>query len=459
MSEIKLSKEQLALFEYIEKDGQTVFVTGRAGTGKSTLLGYLRDNTDQKVVVCAPTGVAAYNVGGITIHSLFGFPFGALTASDVAKHLGRRAREVLREIDMLIIDEVSMVSANLMDSIDVALRVARGKPKLPFGGCKVIMFGDPYQLAPVPARGEELAKLVEMEYRSQWFFDARVWASERMEIFELVEIFRQRDPEFKQILNSIRVGEVNQEMVDRINLAGNRFPPHENVIRLATINNIVDSVNFARLEKLGTQERVFKSSFSSGDASAFGNTLPAENELRLKVGAQVMFIKNDDQKPIKNSDGVMSWRWVNGTIGKVISFGEGNQVLVESDNEIHTVGVSTWQKVRYLVEEEFSEETGKFTETLVPEILAEFKQIPLRLAWAVTVHKSQGQTYDEVTIDMGSGAFSSGHTYVALSRVRSLEGLYLTKPIRLKDIQVDPAVVEFMGGARSMVNEDPLGLG
>ena len=458
MSDIKLSKEQLALFEYIEKDGQTVFVTGRAGTGKSTLLSYLRDNSEQNVVVCAPTGVAAYNVGGITIHSLFGFPFGVLTPSDVARHLGRRAREVLKSIDMLIIDEVSMVSANLMDAIDVALRTARGKPKVPFGACKVIMFGDPYQLAPVPARGQELEQLVEMEYRSQWFFDAKVWSSERMEIFELVEIFRQRDPEFKRILNAIRIGEVDQSLVDQINNAGNRFPPHDDVIRLATINNIVDSVNFNRLAKLDTEERVFSSSFVLGDASAFNNTLPAESQLHLKLGAQVMFIKNDDQKPIKNADGVMSWRWVNGTIGKVVAFGDGNQVLVEADGEVHTVGMSTWQKVRYLVEEEFNEGTGKFDETLVPEILAEFKQIPLRLAWAVTVHKSQGQTYDEVIIDMGAGAFSSGHTYVALSRVRSLEGLYLTKPIRLKDIQVDPAVIAFMGQARPAITEDPLGI-
>jgi len=458
LSEIKLSKEQLALFEYIEKDGQTVFVTGRAGTGKSTLLSYLRDNTQQNVVVCAPTGVAAYNVGGITIHSLFGFPFGVLTASDVARHLGKRAREVLKSIDMLIIDEVSMVSANLMDAIDVALRAARGKPKVPFGACKIVMFGDPYQLAPVPARGQELAQLVEMDYRSQWFFDAKVWQSERMEIFELVEIFRQRDPKFKRLLNHIRVGEVDQSIVDEINQAGNRFPPHEDVIRLATINNIVDSVNANRLAKLDTDERVFEASFATGDASAFNNTLPAEYQLHLKIGAQVMFIKNDDQKPIKNADGVMSWRWVNGTIGKVVAWGDGNQVLVEADGEVHTVGMSTWQKVRYLVEEEFNEGTGKFDETLVPEVLAEFKQIPLRLAWAVTVHKSQGQTYDEVIVDMGSGAFSSGHTYVALSRVRSLEGLYLTKPIRLKDIQVDPAVVEFMGQARSPISEDPLGV-
>jgi ATP-dependent exoDNAse (exonuclease V) alpha subunit len=171
-----------------------------------------------------------------------------------------------------------------------------------------------------------------------------------------------------------------------------------------------------------------------------------------------MFLKNDDQKPVKNSDGVINWRWVNGTIGKVISFGEGHQVLVEADNEIHTVGTSTWQKVRYLIEEEFNETTGKFDEKVVPEVLAEYKQIPLRLAWAVTVHKSQGQTYDEVIIDMGSGAFSSGHTYVALSRVRSLEGLYLTRPIRMKDIQVDPAVIEFMGAAKPPIYEDPLGI-
>ena len=458
MSEVKLSKEQLALFEYIEKDGQTVFVTGKAGTGKSTLLGYLRDNTKQHVVVCAPTGVAAYNVGGITIHSLFSFPFGILTAADVARHLGRRAREVLRSIDMLIIDEVSMVSANLMDAIDAALRAARGKPKVPFGGCKIVMFGDPYQLAPVPAKGAELQQLVEMDYQSQWFFDAKVWLLERMEIFELTEIFRQRDPEFKRILNAIRVGAATQEIVDEINQAGNRHAPHEDVIRLATINNIVDSVNANRLEKLDTEERFFESSFSLGDASAFNNSLPAEHILHLKKGAQVMFIKNDDQKPTKNAEGVMSWRWVNGTIGKVVGFGEGSQVLVEADNEVHTVGTSTWQKVRYLVEEEFNEGTGKFDETIVPEVLAEFRQIPLRLAWAVTVHKSQGQTYDEVIIDMGSGAFSSGHTYVALSRVRSLEGLYLTKPIRLKDIQVDPAVVEFMGSARAPIAEDPLGI-
>ena len=146
----------------------------------------------------------------------------------------------------------------------------------------------------------------------------------------------------------------------------------ENVIRLATVNNIVDNVNSVRLAKLETEERIFKSSFATGDASAFGNALPAESQLHLKVGAQVMFIKNDDQKPIKNSEGAMTWRWVNGTIGKIVSFGDGNQVLVEADNEIHTVGVSTWQKVRYLIEEEFNEETGKFTETLVPEVLAEF---------------------------------------------------------------------------------------
>ena len=453
MNDIKLSKEQLALFEYIEKDGQTVFITGRAGTGKSTLLQYLRDNTNHKAVVCAPTGVAAYNVGGITIHSLFGFPFGALTAGQVAQHLGRRARDVIKSIDMLIIDEVSMVSANLLDAIDAALRIARNKKSLPFGGVKVVMFGDPYQLAPVPARGEELNALIEMEYRSQWFFHAKVWLQETMQIFELTEIFRQRDPEFKNILNAIRVGQVDQQLVDRINSAGNRPAPHNNVIRLCTINATVDRVNTSRLEGLASEEKVFSGSYLIGDASAFGQNQPAESNLRLKKGAQVMFIKNDDQKPVKTADGAIGWRWVNGTIGVVLDLPKDGGVTVGVDGDTHHVGQSTWEKIRYHVDEEFDSETGKFKETLVPETLAEFKQVPLRLAWAVTVHKSQGQTYDEVVIDMGGGAFSPGQTYVALSRVRSLEGLYLSKPIALKDIQVDQTVIEFMGGARSILPE------
>lgn len=444
---ITLSTEQQHLFDYIENSGNNIFITGRAGTGKSTLLTYFIENTEKKVAVCAPTGVAALNVGGVTIHSLFGFPFGVLGEVDLARHLNRRTREVLAAIDVLVIDEVSMVNADLMDAISRALGIARGRRKLPFGGAQVVMFGDPYQLAPVPGNTEERNYMAE-NYQSSWFFDAHVWREDSLERFELTEIFRQHDEHFKEILNAIRDGSCTQEMLDYINSCGNRFPPHDDVIRLATVNEAVNQVNRSRMARLTTEPKFFDAIFSAEDERVFGKTLPAEPRLELKVGAQVMFIKNDDSSPRKNSSGGSIKRWVNGTIGHVIDLPSSGGVIVEVDGEEFEVGRSTWEKVRYEIEEEFDEATGRVKEVLVAVPLAEFQQIPLRLAWAVTVHKSQGQTYDEVVIDMGRGAFSPGQTYVALSRVRSLEGLYLTRAIRQADIMVDADVVRFISGAR-----------
>jgi ATP-dependent exoDNAse (exonuclease V) alpha subunit len=422
-------------------------VTGRAGTGKSTLLTYLIENTKKKVAVCAPTGVAALNVGGVTIHSLFGFPFGILGTEDIGRHLNRRTREVLAAIDMLVIDEVSMVNADLMDTMSRAMGIARGRRKLPFGGAQVVMFGDPYQLAPVPGNNEERAYMAE-NYQSNWFFDAHVWREDSLERYELSEIFRQHDEHFKEILNAIRDGSCTQEMLDYINQCGNRFPPHDDVIRLATINESVNSVNRHRMSRLETKPKTFTAVFSAADEKAFGRTLPAEPVLELKVGAQVMFIKNDDSSTVKNPNGTgLLKRWVNGTIGTVVDLPSSGGVVVEVDGETLEVGRSTWEKVRYEIDEQFDEALGRVKEVLVAVPLAEFQQIPLRLAWAVTVHKSQGQTYDEVVIDMGRGAFSPGQTYVALSRVRSLDGLYLTRAIRMSDIMVDADVLRFMGGS------------
>jgi ATP-dependent exoDNAse (exonuclease V) alpha subunit len=444
MEPIRLSIEQQNLFDYIEQSENNIFVTGRAGTGKSTLLSYLVENTQKNVAVCAPTGVAALNVGGVTIHSLFGFPFGVLGEHDIARHLNRRTREVLAALDVLVIDEVSMVNADLMDAISKAMGIARGRRKLPFGGAQVVMFGDPYQLSPVPGNNEERAYMAE-NYQSSWFFDAHVWREDSLERFELGEIFRQSDEEFKQILNAIRVGEVKQEMLDRLNQAGNRFPPHDDVIRLATINASVDAVNRDRMSRLTTKPKTFEAIFSASDESAFGKTLPADPLLELKVGAQVMFIKNDDGK--RTGEGTLK-RWVNGTIGHVVDMPSSGGVVVEVDGERLDVGRSTWEKVRYEIEEEFDEETGKVKEVLVTIPLAEYQQIPLRPAWSVTIHKSQGQTYDEVVIDLGRGAFSPGQTYVALSRVRSLEGLYLTRAIKMSDVMVDKDVVRFMSAVK-----------
>ena len=444
MQAVTLSDEQQALFDYIEGSENNIFVTGRAGTGKSTLLSYLIENTKKKVAVCAPTGVAALNVGGVTIHSLFGFPFGILGTEDIGRHLNRRTREVLAAIDMLVIDEVSMVNADLMDTMSRAMGIARGRRKLPFGGAQVVMFGDPYQLAPVPGNNEERAYMAE-NYQSNWFFDAHVWREDSLERYELSEIFRQHDEHFKEILNAIRDGSCTQEMLDYINKCGNRFPPHDDVIRLATINESVNSVNRHRMSRLETKPKTFNAIFSAADEKAFGRTLPAEPVLELKVGAQVMFIKNDDSSTVKNPNGTgVLKRWVNGTIGTVVDLPSSGGVVVEVDGEAFDVGRSTWEKVRYEIDEQFDEALGRVKEVLVAVPLAEFQQIPLRLAWAVTVHKSQGQTYDEVVIDMGRGAFSPGQTYVALSRVRSLEGLYLTRAIRMSDIMVDQDVLRFM---------------
>jgi len=444
MQAVTLSNEQQALFDYIEGSENNIFVTGRAGTGKSTLLSYLIENTKKKVAVCAPTGVAALNVGGVTIHSLFGFPFGILGTEDIGRHLNRRTREVLAAIDMLVIDEVSMVNADLMDTMSRAMGIARGRRKLPFGGAQVVMFGDPYQLAPVPGNNEERAYMAE-NYQSNWFFDAHVWREDSLERYELSEIFRQHDEHFKEILNAIRDGSCTQEMLDYINKCGNRFPPHDDVIRLATINESVNSVNRHRMSRLETKPKTFNAIFSAADEKAFGRTLPAEPVLELKVGAQVMFIKNDDSSTVKNPNGTgVLKRWVNGTIGTVVDLPSSGGVVVEVDGETFDVGRSTWEKVRYEIDEQFDEALGRVKEVLVAVPLAEFQQIPLRLAWAVTVHKSQGQTYDEVVIDMGRGAFSPGQTYVALSRVRSLEGLYLTRAIRMSDIMVDQDVLRFM---------------
>jgi ATP-dependent DNA helicase PIF1 len=447
METVTLSSEQQALFDYIEGSENNIFVTGRAGTGKSTLLTYLIENTKKKVAVCAPTGVAALNVGGVTIHSLFGFPFGILGTEDIGRHLNRRSREVLAAVDMLVIDEVSMVNADLMDTMSRAMGIARGRRKLPFGGAQVVMFGDPYQLAPVPGNNEERAYMAE-NYQSNWFFDAHVWREDSLERYELSEIFRQHDEHFKEILNAIRDGSCTQEMLDYINQCGNRFPPHDDVIRLATINESVNSVNRHRMSRLETKPKTFNAVFSAADEKAFGRTLPADPVLELKVGAQVMFIKNDDSSTVKNPNGTgLLKRWVNGTIGTVVDLPSSGGVVVEVDGETLEVGRSTWEKVRYEIDEQFDEALGRVKEVLIAVPLAEFQQIPLRLAWAVTVHKSQGQTYDEVVIDMGRGAFSPGQTYVALSRVRSLEGLYLTRAIRMSDIMVDADVLRFMGGS------------
>ena len=424
-----LSPEQAAVFAAIENSRDHIFVTGRAGTGKSTLLEYLAWHTAKQLVVCAPTGVAALNVGGQTIHSLFRLPIGVIADHDIDQ--SAELRKLLNTIDTVVIDEVSMVNADLLDAMDRSLRQARQKPHEAFGGVQVVMFGDPYQLAPVPGDPEERAYFAD-RYTSMWFFDARVWDEADLVIYELGTIHRQHELEFKQLLTAVRHGVVTPEMGQRINQVGQRPAPEEGAITLATTNATVTRINGSALAKLPGRALT---AVAEVNGEFGGRAFPADERLELKVGAQVMFLRNDT-----GGDA----RWVNGTIGEVVKIAD--TVTVEVDGETHEVLPSTWERYRYSY--------SAATKTLKKDVVAEFIQFPLRLAWAVTIHKSQGKSYDAAIIDLGPRSFAPGQTYVALSRITALEGLYLTRPLRPSDVIVDDAVRRFMEKATAIPGID-----
>jgi len=423
VAEFALSAEQAAVFELIENSRENIFVTGRAGTGKSTLLNHLSWNTSKQVVIAAPTGVAALNVGGQTIHSLFRLPIGVI--ADHAIDQVPELRKLLNTIDTL--------NADLVDAIDRSLRQARQKPFTAFGGVQVVLFGDPYQLAPVPGDADERAYFTD-QYRSMWFFDAKVWQEAELRIFELTTIHRQHEAAFKFMLNAVRHGMVTAEIAGRLNETGARPAPMDGTITLATRNDTVNRINAAALARLPGAVKTAKADVS-GEFG--GRSFPADESLQLKVGARVMFLRND-------SVGEGGQRWVNGTVGTVTKI--SSTVFVEVDGEVHEVQPAIWEKFKYTY--------SASTKTLKKDIVAEFTQFPLRLAWAVTIHKSQGKTYDRAILDLGSGTFSAGQTYVALSRLTELEGLYLSRPLRPSDIRVDPDVQRFMSGVSALPGID-----
>ena len=422
-SPITLSAEQQALFDAIETTREHIFVTGRAGTGKSTLLNHLAWNTSKQLVICAPTGVAALNVGGQTIHSLFRLPIGVIADRTIEQNAD--VRKLLNTIETLVIDEVSMVNADLLDAIDRSLRQARQRPLEAFGGVQVVLFGDPYQLAPVPGDADERAYFVD-QYRSMWFFDAKVWDEADLRIFELNTIHRQHEEEFKAMLNAVRHGSVTAEIAGRLNETGARPAPASGAITLATRNDTVNAINAKALAGLPGRVLTAKAEIT-GEFG--GRAFPADDALQLKVGARVMFLRNDADQ-----------RWVNGSVGTVTAI--SSTVFVEVDGEEHQVQPAIWEKFKYSY--------SPATKELKRDIVAEFQQFPLRLAWAVTIHKSQGKTYDRAIVDLGQRSFAPGQTYVALSRITALEGLFLTRPLRPSDIIVDQDVRRFMEKAQAI---------
>ena len=414
---VELSPEQAAVFAAIETTQEHIFVTGRAGTGKSTLLNHLSYETSKQVVICAPTGVAALNVGGQTIHSLFRLPIGVIADHEIEQ--GGDVRKLLNTIDTLVIDEVSMVNADLLDAVDRSLRMARSRRHEAFGGVQLVLFGDPYQLAPVPGDADERAYFAD-HYTSMWFFDAKVWNEADLTIYELATVHRQHEAEFRYMLNAVRHGQVTKEIADRLNATGARTPPSSEIITLATTNATVNRINAVELAKLPGKAKTARAEVS-GDFG--GRAFPADEELELKIGAQVMFLRNDPDQ-----------RWVNGSVGIVTKIAA--TVFVEVDGEVHEVQPSTWEKFKY--------NYSPLTKELKKDIVAEFTQFPLRLAWGVTIHKSQGKTYERAIVDLGQRSFAPGQTYVALSRISSLDGLYLSRDLRPSDILVDENVTRFM---------------
>jgi ATP-dependent DNA helicase PIF1 len=418
ISSIRLSDEQSRIFNLLETTNDNYYVTGKAGTGKSVLLQYFVENSGKRVVVVAPTGVAALNVGGQTIHSFFKMPFDI--DFDELK-VDYKLREILRNIDTVVIDEISMVRVELMEAISRKLQIAR-KNDEPFGGVQMVMFGDLYQLPPVVSDGE-LDRYFKHNYGGYYFFNAPAFKSAGINIYELSNIFRQKDPEFKAILNSIRHGIIKEPQLKELNERTKVQKPDSGFITLAGHNATVSAINHKKLAELPGEEKTY-------EAEIWGNitesSFPTEKKLRLKVGAQIMMLKNDMEKPR---------RWVNGTLGVVTKLNT-DLVRVNIDGVEHTVPLATWDKIQYEYDPE--------TRILSKKPISSFKQLPIRLAWAITIHKSQGQTYQSVAVDLSDGAFAHGQTYVALSRCVSLEGLYLDSPIRREDVIVDPDVVQFM---------------
>ncbi len=420
---VSLNSQQREILQGMENTLDHLFVTGRAGTGKTTLLHEFVATTAKSVAVCAPTGVAALAIGGQTIHSLLRLPLGIIGDRELG-FIPKESLAVLANLDALVIDEVSMVSADVLDAIDRRLRQAKRRRNSPFGGIQMIMFGDPYQLSPVVSGQAEKAYFHD-HYRSPWFFDAKVWSETEMTTFELDTIHRQADGEFRSVLNALREGRMDPEMGRMLNERGMRVPEDPELITLTTTNASVTKINSIALERLEGKAKIAHADIE-GD---FGSTsaYPADEQLVLKPGARVMFLRNDTAGP----DGP---RFVNGTIGTVTKITD--TVTVDVDGEGVLVEPVTWEKIRY--------EYSPATKTISHDVVAEFTQFPLRLAWAVTIHKAQGKTLDAAVIDLGQRAFAPGQTYVAFSRLTSLDGLYLKRPLSPSDIIVDQDVLRFM---------------
>ena len=414
----------------IQRTHRSVFLTGKAGTGKSTFLKYICATTQKKHVVLAPTGIAAVNVGGQTLHSFFKIPFKPLIPGDPdysPRHIRKTQRyprekaQLLRDLELVIIDEISMVRCDIIDFIDNVLRIYSGNMREPFGGKQLLLVGDIFQLEPVVTR--DMREILRRWYQQFFFFNALVFGQLGLIPIELRKIYRQTDSHFISMLDRVRVNHATMSDMDTLN---SRCNPNYNddgnfVITLATRRDTVNSINDEHMAALKTPEFTFPGEIKGIFPE---NDLPTSKDLTLKKGAQVIFIRND-------KDG----RWVNGTIAKISDLNQDSIEVVLEDGDTYRLEPEMWENMQYTYDEK--------EKKVLESVLGTFTQYPIKPAWALTVHKSQGLTFNNVVIDFAGGAFTSGQTYVALSRCTSLEGITLLKPLTERDIIVSNAVVDF----------------